>query len=74
MSTSQRRALEIPEGGKGPKGGNFLGDWGGLSRFYFPEAPGKIRELLKTNSCFVINRCVKSKIIVCIDHLVFVVV
>ena len=50
-------------------------------KVFFPGAPSKIGELLKTNSCsveqaisyFTVNWCFKAKIIVFINDLLFVV-
>ena len=55
--------------------------WGWPLEIFFPEAPSKIGELLKSNSCslqqaisyFTFCRCFKAKTIVSIDDLLVVV-
>ena len=53
--THTQRGQRKFRGAGDPKGGNSLGGGGGwvASREFFPGAPSKIDELLKSNSCSV---------------------
>ena len=64
----------------GSKRRQLVGGWGWPLEVFFPGAPSKISELLKTNSCsveqaisyFTVNWCFKAKIVF-INDLLFVV-